>query len=219
MSVQAAATGANGGNAKQVSLPFAKAFEFALKSIRIRFWRSMITAGGVFLGIAFLASVLTDKAVKGPDISASEIARSNWLVALSLLVCTVGITNSMLMSVSERFREIGTMKCLGALNTFIVKIFMIEAGLMGVIASTLGWVVGTGLVTLAKWIAGVPTNAPPGTKALGALGWEDLLAFGWPLGTFWFCISVGAVLTMLATYFPALQAARIPPAAALRVDV
>ena len=38
--------------------------------------------------------------------------RNLWLVTLSLLVCIVGITNAMLMSVTERFREIGTMKCL-----------------------------------------------------------------------------------------------------------
>jgi len=216
MSVETA--GGKGGIQKGVELPFLKAFEFALKSIRIRFWRSMITAGGVFLGIAFLASVLADKAIKGPDISASEISRSNWLVALSLLVCAVGITNSMLMSVSERFREIGTMKCLGALNQFVVKIFMIEAALMGVLASSLGWVVGTLLIVLAKMIAGVPTTAPAGTKWWGALDFADLFSV-WPPGSFWFCIVVGSVLTMLATYIPAMQAARIPPAAALRVDV
>ena len=125
-----------------VELPFAKAYEFALKSIKIRFWRSMITAGGVFLGIAFLASVLTDRGIAGSHIEAKEAARLQWLVALSLLVCAVGITNSMLMSVSERFREIGTMKCLGALDQFIVKIFMIEAFMIGVIASALGWVLG-----------------------------------------------------------------------------
>jgi putative ABC transport system permease protein len=204
---------------KQVQLPFIKAFEFALKSIRIRFWRSMITAGGVFLGIAFLASVLTDKAIKGPDVTASEVARMNWLVGLSLVVCAVGITNSMLMSVSERFREIGTMKCLGALNQFVVKIFMIEACLMGIIASSLGWVIGSLLTVIAKWIGGVPTTAPPGTTWYAALDLGDLFMIGWPLGTFWFCILVGSVLTMLATYIPAMQAARIPPAAALRVDV
>jgi hypothetical protein len=206
-------TGGGGPVKRQVKLPWAKAIEFALTSIKIRFWRSMITAGGVFLGIAFLASVLTGKAIAGPNAEASEIARMNWLVALSLIVCAVGITNSMLMSVSERFREIGTMKCLGALNEFVVRIFMIEAVLMGVIASSLGWVVGTVLILLAKLIAGVPKDAPAGTTAMGALTGMDLL---W---TFLFCIPVGALLTALATFIPARQAASIPPAAALRTDV
>src|SRR5690349_337857 len=133
---------ADRGIKKQVSLPLSKAIEFAWKSVRIRFMRSLITAGGIFLGIAFLASILLDKAVQGPNIEPSDAARLNWLVALSLAVCVVGITNSMLMSVSERFREIGTMKCLGALSQFIVKIFMIEAIAMGAIASGMGWVVG-----------------------------------------------------------------------------
>ncbi len=202
---------------KQVQLPFLKAAEFAWKSVRIRFWRSMITAGGVFLGIAFLASVLTGKAIAGPNITADELAKSNWLVGLSLLVCAVGITNSMLMSVTERFKEIGTMKCLGALNEFVVKIFMIEAIAMGLIASTFGWIVGTILIVVAKLVAGVPKDAPAGTVWYGALGLGDL--FGLPYGTFWWCVLIGATLTALATYIPALQAARIPPAAALRIDI
>lgn len=202
---------------KQVELPFRKAFDFAMKSIRIRFWRSMITAGGVLLGIAFLASVLVGKAIAGPNVPHNEAARTQWLVALSLVVCTVGITNSMLMSVSERFREIGTMKCLGALNQFVVKIFMIEAVLMGLIASTLGWVIGTVAIILVKMAIGVPKAAPPGTTWHGALTPASL--FGLPYGSFWFCIIVGAALTALATYFPAKQAASIPPAAALRTDV
>jgi hypothetical protein len=202
---------------RQVELPLAKAFEFAMRSIRVRFVRALITAGGVFLGIAFLASVLVTRAIAGPNMEASEAARSNWLIALSLLVCAVGITNSMLMSVTERFREIGTMKCLGALDQFVVKIFMIEALLMGAIASSLGWIVGTGLMVLVKWMVGVPKNAPEGTTWFGSLDIGDL--FGLPMGTFWFCTLLGAGLTAIATFFPAFQAARIPPAAALRTDV
>lgn len=222
MSTVAAPSNSGGGGGKgnvkrQVSLPFAKAFEFALKSIRIRFWRSMITAGGVFLGIAFLASVLTDKAISGTSVTPEQLARSNWLVALSLLVCAVGITNSMLMSVTERFREIGTMKCLGALNQFVVKIFMIEACLMGVIASTLGWMVGTLLIILVRFLGGVPKTAAADVHWYGAMSVGSF--FGVPYGTFWDCVLVGATLTVVATYFPALQAARIPPAAALRMDV
>lgn len=201
---------------KQVELPFNKAFEFAMKSIRTRFWRSMITAAGVFLGIAFLASVLLNRAIQGPNVEASEAARSLWLIALSLLVCGVGITNSMLMSVTERFREIGTMKCLGALSQFVVKIFMIEAILMGFLASTLGWTVGTLLMILAKLAAGVPKSAPPGTTWYGSL---TMLSLFGPTGTFWFCVILGTVLTAIATFIPARQAANIPPAAALRTDV
>lgn len=201
------------GIQRQVQLPIKKAAEFAWKSVRIRFWRSMITAGGVFLGIAFLASVLTAKSVAGANATASELARSNWLVALSLVVCTVGITNSMLMSVSERFREIGTMKCLGALESFVVKIFMIEAGAMGAIASAFGWVVGTLLTVVAKWITYNPKDPQALPQWYGALTGADLLSH------FAFAVGIGTVLTVVATLIPAVQASRIPPAAALRTDV
>ena len=201
------------GVRQQVQLPWGRAFEFATRSVRIRFWRSMITAGGIFLGIAFLASVLTSRAVAGPNIEAKEASRLTWLVILSLLVCAVGITNSMLMSVTERFREIGTMKCLGALDGFVVRIFMIEAVCLGLIASSLGWLVGTALMLLIKLIAGVPDNAPPGTSVLGSYSLTSSLQI------LAFCVPVGAILTAVATFIPALRAAQIPPAAALRVDV
>src|SRR4029079_10366971 len=95
-----------------------KAIKIAMQSIRVRFWRSMITAAGVFLGIAFLSSTFTQSIIAqhvtvkpaGLDAEqlrqAAEAARDRqvWLVALSLVVCTVGIANSMLMSVTERFK-------------------------------------------------------------------------------------------------------------------
>ena len=193
---------------KQVELPWKKSIEFAMKSIKIRFWRSMITAGGIFLGIAFLSSVLTSKAVAGSGIDPKEASRLTWLIILSLLVCVVGITNSMLMSVTERFREIGTMKCLGALNEFVVRLFMIEAFFLGIIASSLGWLVGCALMLLLRAI-----THPKGESVLGSFDlWEGLKILA-------FCVPLGSVLTAVATYFPAQQAARIPPAAALRVDV
>ena len=67
-----------------------------------------------------------------------EQSKQTWLISLSLLVCVVGIANAMLMSVTERFREIGTMKCLGALDTFIVKLFLLESTFQGLAGTSAG---------------------------------------------------------------------------------
>ena len=95
--------------------------------------------------------VVETKLVSGDIIAVPDINeryRSIWLVVMSLLVCSVGITNSMLMSVTERFKEIGTMKCLGALDSFVVTLFLLESGMMGICASVLGWAVGFGIARL-----------------------------------------------------------------------
>jgi putative ABC transport system permease protein len=158
--------------------------------------------------------VLITKSIAGADITAEESARNNWLVALSLLVCTVGITNSMLMSVSERYREIGTMKCLGAMESFVVRIFMIEAAAMGLLASGMGALVGMGLMVLVKMIIGVPKEALEAGKT-----WHGSLHATDTLFIFLGCLGIGTFLTMLAAYFPSRYAAKIPPAGALRMDV
>lgn len=198
---------------RQIQLPLHKALEISLTSIRIRFWRSMITAGGIFLGIAFLVSVLTTSLVEqhlpGTMDSAAVTAAKNrqlWLVIMSLVVCTVGITNSTLMSVTERFKEIGTMKCLGALDIFVVELFLLESGILGVVASFAGWIVGFGSIALL---------------ALASHGWAVVgsIQFLQVLGTLGTAMSIGVLLTVIATIPPAIRAAKMPPAMALRTEV
>lgn len=198
---------------RQIQLPLRKALEISINSIRIRFWRSMITAGGIFLGIAFLVSVLTTSLVQANlpetmDAAARAAAQNRqlWLVIMSLLVCTVGITNSMLMSVTERFKEIGTMKCLGALDRFVVELFLLESGLLGLIASFVGSIVGFGSIALLAL-------ASHGWVVVGAIRFLDILRV---MGT---AMLIGMVLTIVATIPPAIKAAKMPPAMALRTEI
>ena len=139
-----------------------------------------------------------------PDASARN--RQIWLVIMSLIVCTIGITNSMLMSVTERFKEIGTMKCLGALDKFVVELFLLEAGLLGIAASFAGWAVGFGLMVLMA-------VASQGVGLLLQLSLADTLRM---LGI---SLGAGCLLTTIATIAPAIRAAQMPPAAALRVEI
>ena len=178
-----------------------------MNSLKIRFWRSMITGAGIFLGIAFLcfSGVTAYLALKTNNTEA--LNRQIWLVVMALLVCTVGITNSMLMSVSERFREIGTMKCLGALNSLIVRLFLIEALFMGFVASSAGWVLGFLGIVLVRWAS---LGWAEGVGAMGAA-----VVFGSLLA----CVLIGGFLTLIAALLPAQRASQMPPAAALRTEV
>lgn len=198
-----ASAGANSPIRTQANLPWAKAIQIAINSLKIRFWRSVITASGIFLSIAFLCysgTPILIKILKNGNLPGdADSNRQVWLVIMALLVCTVGIMNAMLMSVSERFREIGTMKCLGALNSLIVRLFIIEAVFMGIISSVGGWLLGYLALLLVR-------------------GTEDITGGV----TFWSFVSsvvIGAVLTLLAALLPALRAAQMPPAAALRTTV
>ena len=116
---------------KQIVLPLSKALEISLKSLRTRFWRSMITMSGIILAIAFLSFVWTsseiqrriqslpetienypllEKIAAAKDLELGVTSEgldptSKWLVGLALVICVVGIVNSILMSVTERIRE------------------------------------------------------------------------------------------------------------------
>ena len=134
--------------------------------------------------------------------------RQTWLVVMSLLVSTVGVVNSMLMSVTERYREIGTMKCLGALDKLVVKLFLIEAVLTGLVASVLGSIIGITAMLFVHWLR---FGGRFGVAFSGA--WQHLLlnlAAG---------VTIGTVLALVAAWYPAWRAAKMPPAAALRTEV
>ena len=182
--------------------------------MRIRFWRSVITGAGIFLGIAFLCYSLTNLWLQQKPTDPNLIPvynqehyRQVWLVTMSLLVCVVGIMNSMLMSVAERFREIGTMKCLGALNSLIVRLFLIESLFMGLISSFGGWLFGIFVVTLMRIIS---LGFHEGLRGMNGMFF---------LKTFVCCVLAGAILTIVAALLPSIRASQMQPAVALRSEV
>lgn len=295
---------------RQKQLPWSRAFEISLKSVKIRFRRSLITALGIVFAITFLMATITRKAVteamaaavperienernalqsapqiaeqiraldekaknaadavaKGDYVQAHKNleasikdkvldaraapllekvkeleatgtrltdldklrlkmvnlgeasggaagaanqkqsgARDYWLIALALLVALVGIMNSMLMSVTERFREIGTMKCLGALDNFIVRLFLIESSMQGTLGTAMGIVFGLAFASLKLWwdYSDLAFNFMPWT----ALAQWVVLALG-----------TGTLLAFIGAIPPAWIAARMQPVAAMRVD-
>lgn len=131
--------------------------------------------------------------------------RTLWLVVVSFLVCAIGVINAMMMSVAERFTEIATMKCLGALDGFLLKLFLYEAMIQGIIGGAVGVLLGLALAVLR------------GLAALGPLMFESipyrqvLLAGGLSL-------LAGILLGAIAAIGPAWTAARLPPMEAMRVD-
>ena len=217
------------GIQRQIVLPWSRTLQMTRENIFVRLGRSIITASGIFLGIAFMCAVLFGSAAS--TISASlatkqfgveaanlheEQTRTIWLVSMSLIVATVGIVNSMLMSVTERYKEIGTMKCLGALDKFIVRLFILEALLLGVLASVIGAFVGTMAMTLiyASRIGWANTFASWTAPAV-TIG-SSMVVPLW--ATVIFAVFVGGLLSVIAALYPAWRAAKMAPAAALRSE-
>ena len=134
-----------------------------------------------------------------------ERSKQTWLISLSLLVCVVGIANAMLMSVTERFREIGTMKCLGALDTFIVKLFLLESTFQGLAGTSAGIVIGFAL-----------------TLGLALLDYGGYTFTYFPLSgiaeSAGYALVVGTLLSLIGAMLPAYRAAKMEPVEAMRSD-
>lgn len=211
-----------------VALPFSTSVTIAFKSIKARFFRSLITTISLVLAVAFLCYVqaetdIANGVLHGQDpgaadalikagymvepgaISIGETAKQQWLVVLSLLVCVVGIVNAQLMAVTERFREIGTMKCLGALDRFILRLFMLEAVIQGFAGSAAGALIGllAALISQTLSIGPVIISSLP----LAVL----LLTAAKAIGT-------GCLLSLIGVTYPAITAARMAPIEAMRVE-
>lgn len=75
------------------------------------------------------------------------------IACISLLVGGIGILNSMYTSVFERKREIGLLKAIGAKKSDILKIFLLESGIIGLIGGILGIILGFSLALLVKLVA------------------------------------------------------------------
>jgi ABC-type antimicrobial peptide transport system permease subunit len=136
-----------------------------------------------------------------------ERTRTIWVVAIALMVTVIGISNAMLMSVTERFREIGTMKCLGAVSSFIRRLFLIESVLIGSVGSAAGVLMGAMIPILFDCFDYGPR------LLLAGMHWETLLVDAAA------AMTAGVVLSVIAALYPARFASRMVPAMALRSNI
>ena len=127
-------------------------------------------------------------------------AVSAGIVGISLLVGGIGIMNIMLVSVTERTREIGILKALGATRNDILLQFLIEALLLSLIGGLVGVALGYGVGAL---VASMLPGFPPAFVPL----WAIALSFG-------FCAAVGVIFGIV----PAAKAAQLDPIDALRYE-
>jgi putative ABC transport system permease protein len=132
-----------------------------------------------------------------------------FLAAVALLVAALGITNTMIMTVLERTREIGVMKAVGACDGHIRVIFLFEGALIGLL--------GGGLGVLLGWVASIPGES----LARSLLHDQSLPPFRGTLFVFplWLTLGVPAfagLVTTLAAFYPAWRATKVNPILALR---
>lgn len=142
----------------------------------------------------------------GGEVGLFSLPRAmRWLVLLSFLVCAIGVTNAMFMSVTERFTEIATMKCLGALDSFLMLVFLFESAIQGVAGAVIGIVLGV-LLAIARG------GFDFGGLIIDAMPWGPMLLIGvWS-------IVAGVLLAVLAAVGPAWMAARLAPMEAMRIE-
>ena len=210
---------------EQTPISWAIAFTVSWRGLKRRFLRLLITMAGVVLAIAFLAYMLITSELTNALVAANveplnlllqqtgvDIFTAGktdqmmlLLIGLSLLTCLVGIVNAMLMAVTERIKEIGTLKCLGALDSFIVKTFLIESSLQGIIGTLIGMILGLIVALLIAFVhyRGYTATYFPVLSVLKAL----VITF-----------IVGSVISISASIAPAYMAAKKQPVDAMRIE-
>lgn len=148
-----------------------------------------------------------------------EMARAIQLIlgsigAISLLVAAIGITNTMIMAIYERTREIGIMKVIGAIISDIRKMFLLESALIGF----LGGLIGIVFCYVASW--GLNTFGAGLAQGFMGGGYGDAKTYVSiiPPWLSLFALVFSTVIGLISGYFPAKRAMKLSALSAIRTE-
>jgi putative ABC transport system permease protein len=141
---------------------------------------------------------LLEKAKAMQEVSASTSQQLIWIASISLLVGGIGVMNIMLVSVTERTREIGLKKALGARKSVILMQFLTEAAVLTSMGGIIGVGAGVGLAYLISDVASVPVAISGAAIAISVI----------------FSMVIGIVFG----FIPSVKASNLNPIDALRYE-
>ncbi len=146
------------------------------------------------------------------EIKTGFIFMNMFLFAIGMIAITVsalGIINTMVMSIMERYKEIGIMKAIGARDGDVKKIFLFESGAIGFLGGVLGLILG--------WLVSMLINQIINYYlAKQGVPYMDYFSFRW-----WLCLGAivfSVMISLGAGIYPTMRAARVDPVVALRHD-
>ena len=198
------------------SFPLSEALAFSFRSLMLRLGRMVVVLLGISFAISFMTVLLSTGVImegirelaarsgSGSGVEASEFHK--WWIVVAVCIAAAGISNAVLMSVTERIKEIGTLKCMGARNLHIIEIFLIETLLLGTIGGFLGSVFGI-LITISFY------GVKLGSDLWSVFGFVDALKLTG------ISILLSLSISLVSAIIPVFLAARIEPAEAMRYEI
>ena len=193
----------------RTSVPLSELTRLVARNISRRFVRTILTMSGIILSIAFFTTLASAGAALSAIGEGTQVETYHWwMLSLAIIVAAAGITNSVLMAVAERTREIGTMKVLGATNSQTVLILVLENALIGAIGGALGYVIGVA--------AGAVLNR---AAAGGISAFFGMIGASLFLKILLQSLALATTLAIVSSAYPAHKATRMSPEDAMRAVV